>query len=76
VGGGSKLQSASDHRPVHHGDDRHAAELDLVKHPMPDARMRDALLGREDLQLREIKPGGEMLALRMQHDSLHAQRQR
>ena len=73
---GRKLQPAADHRAVHHGDDRHAAELDLVEDAVPDARMRDAFLGREHLQLGEVEAGGEMLALGVEHHGLHARGQR
>ena len=32
-----KLEPAADHRAMHHGDDRHASEFDLVEDAMPDA---------------------------------------
>ena len=73
---GRKLQPAADHRAMHHGDDRHAAELDLVEDAVPDGRMRNALFGAQHFQLGQIEAGGEMLAFGVQHDGFHARGQR
>ena len=42
---GLGVTAATDHRAVHHRDHRHLAELDLIEHAMPHARVRDRFGG-------------------------------
>src|SRR5262245_66480691 len=75
MGGGRKFEAAADHGTVHHRDHRHLAELDLVKHAVPKAGMPDRRLDVVRAQVGQVEPGGEMLAIPVQYNRLHAGRQ-
>jgi hypothetical protein len=53
---------------MEHGNDRYAAELDLLERRVPGARMNDALGDAALGDLREVEAGAEMIAGTAQHD--------
>src|SRR5262249_17305883 len=72
VGRGREFQTPADDGPVHHRDHRYLAELDLVEHAVPQARMANRLLDAVRAQVGEVETGGEMIAVAMQHYGFHA----
>ncbi len=57
-----QFQPAADHRALQRGDDRHAAILNAVEHPVPHLGMQEAA-GRVVIgQFGEVEAGGEMIA--------------
>ena len=65
-----EFEPAAHHRAMQHGHHRHLAELNAVESAVPGTRMRDALRDVALGEFAQIKPGGEMLALRRQHHRL------
>ncbi len=75
MGGAGEFKTAADHGAVQDRHDRHLAELDLLEHAMPAARMFDGL-GEVALgQFVQVEAGGKMIALAVQHDGFHLRRQ-
>jgi hypothetical protein len=72
MGRGRKLEAAADHRAVHHCDNRHLTELDLVEHAVPEARVANGLFNAVRAQVGEVEAGREMIAVPVQHHRLHA----
>ena len=60
--GTGQLQPAADHRALQRGDDRHAAVLDAVEHPVPHLRVAQALGGVVLGQFGQVEAGREMIA--------------
>ncbi len=62
-----KLEPAADDRAVQHRDDGHPPLLDRGEGMVPGARMMDRRRRVRRGQARKVEPGGEMLALAMDH---------
>src|SRR5690349_17701531 len=60
--GAGKFQPAADHRSLQRRDDRDAAVLDAVEHPVPHLRVQEPAGGVVLGQFGEIEAGGEMVA--------------
>ena len=56
---------------LQYGDDRHSAELDAVKYPMPHARMCDTSGNVALLQLGQVKAGRKVFAFAMNDDRFY-----